>query len=206
MTPKLPTERLILREIKGDDLFGYYDILSDKDTMKLLGGPTLNNDLDSKNFVQEMKTERERGISYFWAIILKEEKEFIGFVRLMSYNSVYYDLSFGAMGELRNSPDFLKYINRKNGWEIEYALLKNYRNNGIMKEAVGAVLKFCKVENIVPVYAKVNHVSNTATVNVLRYHNFQEHFPMIDQNLLGKYDHKTIIENNEYGMAFIWNG
>ena len=112
MTPKLLTERLILREIKGNDIFGYSEILSDSETMKLFGGPLLTNDLDNKDFVQRMKAEREKGISYFWTITLKDEKEFIGFVRLMSYNSSYYDASFSSIGEHRFDTEFLKYFDR----------------------------------------------------------------------------------------------
>jgi|LakMenEpi03Aug12_release.lakeMendotaPanAssembly.Ray.scaffolds.fasta_scaffold289251_2 RimJ/RimL family protein N-acetyltransferase len=204
MTPKLITERLILREIKGNDIFGYYEILSDRDTMKLFGGPTLTNDLDNKDFVQRMKVEREKGICYFWTITLKEEKEFIGFVRLMSYNSGYYDASFSAAGEHRFDPEFLKYFDRENGWEIDYALQRNHRNKGIMKEAVSAVLEFCANENISPVYAKVNSMTNSATVGVLSYHDFKNHMPQIDERLLSKFDHQTILDNKEYGMIFIW--
>ena len=43
-TPKLKTERLILRGIKSNDIFGYSEILTDKETMKLFGGPTLGSD------------------------------------------------------------------------------------------------------------------------------------------------------------------
>lgn len=204
MTPKLLTERLILREIKGNDIFGYYEILSDPQTMKLFGGPFLTNDLDNKDFVQRMKSEREKEISYFWTITLKEEKEFVGFVRLMSYNSGYYDASFISNGEQRFDTDFLKYIDRANGWEIDYALIKSQRNKGIMREAVGAVLEFCKTENLTPIYAKVNSMTNTATVKVLRQHSFKEHLPQVDPKLLEKYDAKTIVENNEMGMIFKW--
>jgi RimJ/RimL family protein N-acetyltransferase len=204
MTPKLTTSRLFLREIKGNDLFGYYEIRSDKETMQLFGGPLLTNDLDNKNFVEQMKFERENDISYFWTIVLKEEKEFIGFVRLMSYKSNYYDASFSAIGEHKFDSEFLKYFDRENGWEIEYALLRNQRNKGIMKEAVGAVLEFCQLENINPVYAKVNHMTNTATVSVLKHHKFQDHLPQIDQTLLEKYDAETIIKNKEFGMIYKW--
>ena len=204
MTPKLLTERLILREIKSNDIFGYYEIRSDPETMKLFGGPLLTNDLDDKNFVEQMKYERENGISYFWSIVLKEEKEFIGFVRLMSYKSNYYDTSFSTMGEHKFDSEFLQYFDRENGWEIDYALLKSQRNKGIMKEAVGGVLEFCQSENISPVYAKVNHMTNIATVKVLKYHKFQDHLPQIDQKLLEKYDAETIVKNKEYGMIFIW--
>jgi RimJ/RimL family protein N-acetyltransferase len=202
MTPKLLTERLILREIKGNDIFGYSEILSDNETMKLFGGPLLTNDLDNKDFVQRMKAEREKGISYFWTITLKEEKEFIGFVRLMSYSSSYYDASFSSIGEHRFDTEFLKYFDRANGWEIDYALIKSQRNKGIMSEAVGEVLEFCKAENLSPIYAKVNSMANTATVKVLRHHKFVDHLPQIDPELLEKYDAKTIVENNLMGMTF----
>lgn len=204
MIPKLTTARLVLREIKGNDLFGYYEIRSDKETMQLFGGPHLTNDLDNKNFVEQMKFERENDISYFWTIVLKEEKEFIGFVRLMSYKSNYYDASFSAIGEHKFDSEFLKYFDRENGWELDYALLRNQRNKGIMKEAVGAVLEFCQLENINPVYAKVNHMTNTATVSVLKHHNFQDHLPQIDQTLLEKYDTETLIKNKEFGMIYKW--
>lgn len=204
MTPKLTTSRLVLREIKGNDLFGYYEIISDKETMQLFGGPLLTNDLLNKNFVEQMKFERKNNISYFWTIVLKEEKEFIGFIRLMSYKSNYYDASFSAIGEHKFDSEFLKYFDRENGWEIDYALLRDQRNKGIMKEAVGAVLEFCQSENINPIYAKVNHMTNTATVSVLKYHNFQNHLPQIDQTLLEKYDAETIIKNKEFGMIYKW--
>ncbi len=204
MTPKLLTERLILREIKGNDIFRYSETLSDHETMKLFGGSLLTNDLDNKDFVQRMKVERDKGISYFWTITLKEEKEFIGFVRLMSYSSDYYDNSFSSIGEHRFDSEFLKYFDRTNGWEIDYALIKSERNKGIMREAVGAVLEFCKTENLSPIYAKVNSMSNTATVKVLRHYKFADHLPQIDPKLLEKYDTKTIVEKNLMGMTFKW--
>ena len=204
MTPKLLTERLILREIKGNDLFGYSEILSDPETMKLFGGPLLTNDLDKKDFVLRMKVERVKAISYFWTITLKEEKEFVGFVRLVSYSSDYYDASFSSIGEYRFDSEFLKYFDRANGWEIDYALMKSERNKGIMREAIGAVLEFCKTENLSPIYAKVNSMSNTATVKVLRHHKFADHLPQIDSKLLEMYDTEIILEKNLMGMIFKW--
>ena len=204
MTPKLSTLRLILREIKGNDLFGFYEILYDKETMNLLGGVIMTNDLDRKDFVSNMKVEREKGISYFWTITLKEEREFIGFIYLMSYNSRHYDSSFSSIGEYKYNKEFLKYFDTINGWEIEYALLKAQRNKGIMSEAVNAVLEFCKSENLCPIYAKVNSITNISTVKLLNKHNFQAHLPQIDPNLLKKYDEKTIIENKIFGMIYKW--
>ena len=64
MTPKLSTEKLILREIKINDLFGIYEIMSDDETMKLFGGPVLTNDLEIKDFIQIVKSEREDGFLF----------------------------------------------------------------------------------------------------------------------------------------------
>lgn len=201
MTPKLTTFRLILREIKGNDLFGYNEIVSDTETMKLFGGRILN-ELDNRDFIERMKIERGKGISYFWTITLKEEKEFIGFVRLMSYNSIYYDASFEALGEHKFDDEILKYFDRKNAWEIDYALLKNQRNKGIMAEAVEAVMKFCQMEQISVIFAKVKSLKNEATIRVLENNNFHACLPQIDNKIFKNYDVKEMIEKKECGMIY----
>lgn len=177
--PKLKTDRLTLREIKSKDIFAYKDLFSDKETMDLFGGPPISNDLEIKDVIETKRKECDIGISFFWVITLTDEKEFIGFIRLMSYNSAYFDASFLAMGEARNSPEFLQKID-KNGWEIEYALLKNYRGKGIMNEALKKVLSFCVENKITPIYAKVNSVSNAATVQLLKKCGFSDHLPQVN--------------------------
>mgnify|MGYP000467527327 CR=1 FL=1 len=136
--------------------------------------------------------------------ILREEKEFVGFIRLKSYNSKYYDSAFSSIGTHRFDNEFVKYFDRTNGWEIDYALTKSQRNKGIMREAVGAVLEFCTSENISPLYARVNSMTNSATVKILRYHGFEDHLPQVDPILLKTYGAKKIIEKNEMGMIFKW--
>mgnify|MGYP000875839842 FL=1 len=201
---KLTSENLILREMKSNDIFGYYQILSDAITMQQFGGPVLENDLDRKDTVIRMKIEREQNKSFFWTITLREEREFIGFVRLFSYASEYYDLSFSAMGDYRNDTDFLKEVNRKNGWEIDYALLKEYRNKGIMTEAVRMVLKFTSDCNLSPIYAKINSLKNQASEKVLISNSFKRLMPLIhDLSILNSQDPSSIIENKEYGMMYV---
>lgn len=53
-------------------------------------------------------------------------------------------------------------------------------------------------------YAKVNSLTNIATVKVLRRHNFLDHLPQVDLNLLERYGAKMIVENNKMGMIFKW--
>lgn len=174
---KIVTDRLTLREIKSNDIFGYSELFSDRETMKLFGGPPVTNDLEIKNVIEQKRREEDEGISLFWTITLSDEREFIGFIRLMSYNSIYFDLSFESMGVMKNSPDLLKYIDKKNGWEIDYALLKDYRNKGIMTETIFAIHDFCRENNISPIYAKVNSLENKSTVSVLLKTGFKEHLP-----------------------------
>lgn len=178
---KLVTDNLTLREIKAKDVFGYSELFADKETMDLFGGPTVNNDLEISDVIATKRKEYENGTALFWTITETEEREFIGFVRLMSYDSYYFDASYSSMGELRNSPELLNYIDKENGWEIDYALLKEFRNKGFMTEAISAVLDYCSTNSIRVIYAKVNSIENKATTAVLLKNDFIEHLPQANQ-------------------------
>lgn len=180
-TPKLKTDRLILRGIKSNDIFGYSEIFSDSETMKLFGGSILGSDLEMIDVVRRTKKERENNISFFWSIVPKIEKEFAGFIRLMNYESDYFDLSYRSMGEHKNSSEFKKYIDRA-GWEMDYALLKRYRGQGYMTEVIKHILDYAVMENMQPIYAKVNSMENIATIKVLQKNNFIELLPQMGKN------------------------
>ena len=178
---KIITENLTLREIKAKDIFGYSELFADKETMDLFGGPTVNNDLEISDLIATKRKEFENGTAIFWTITETEEREFIGFIRLMNYKSYYFDASYSSMGELRNSPELLNYIDKENGWEIDYALLKEFRNKGFMTEAISAVQAYCKANSIVVGYAKVNSIENKATTAVLLKNDFADHLPQANQ-------------------------
>jgi len=187
--PKLQTNRLQLRPLKKKDIFNHTELFSDKETMELFGGKMLDNILKINDLIQDNTREFDAGYSIFWAITLKEEKEFIGFVRLMSYDSYYFDASYSFLGNQKYNQKFLSYIDKDNGWEMDYALLKTYRNKGIMSEATKSVISFCKETNKLPLYAKVNNLKNIATVSILKKINFQELIPQVTKS-------------NEYGMIY----
>lgn len=178
--PKIITENLTLREIKSKDMFEIIELFSDIETMDLFGKPPITNDIDINNFIEHCKRDFERDRSILWAITLTEEKEFIGFIRLMSYKSDYFDSSYSSMGESRNNPEFLNEIDRS-GWEIDYALLKKYWSRGIMSEALKSILKYAFENNISPLYAKVNSLENSATINLLKKCKFNKHIPMANR-------------------------
>lgn len=157
----------------------------------MFGGPPVTNDLEIKNIVEITRKEFEKGISIFWGITFTDEKEFIGFIRLMSYNSEYFDASFESMGHLRYSYELLNYIDKTNGWEIDYAILKEYRGQGIMTETIEYVLEFCNQKQIYPIYAKVNNLSNKATVKVLLKNESKKLLPQLNRE-------------GEMGMIYKW--
>jgi len=188
ITQKLKTNRLILRGIKSDDVFGCFEILSDTETMILYGGVGLSSDLEIANFISTIRKQEADNIGFFWSIITQLDKEFIGFIKLMNYESSYFDMSYAAMGELRNSPEFKEYVDRK-GWEINYVLLKEYRGFGYMTEAINAIVEFATIENLNPIYAKVVSISNKSTIRVLQKNNFSELI-------------QTISDDSQMGMLY----
>ena len=179
---KIITSHLTLREIKAKDVFSYSELFADKETMNLFGGPAVTNDLEIANVIQTKRKEFENCSSIFWTITETEDREFIGFIRIMNYNSYYFNASFEAMGELRNDPDFLEYIDKKNGWELDYALLKGFRNKGLMTEAIFGVQNYCRENAINILYAKVNSLENKATIAVLIKNGFSEHLQQANKN------------------------
>ena len=174
---KITSDNLILREIKSKDIFAYSELFSDTDTMALFGGAPVNNVLDLKNVISSKQNEARLNQALFWSITEVEEREFVGFIRLMNYESFYFDSSYEVMGSLKDSPEFSKYIERK-GWEMDYALLSDYRGKGIMSESINLVLKLCAERGLKPIYAKVNSNSNKSTIRVLIKNGFQEHLPL----------------------------
>lgn len=175
--PKLQSSNLVLRNIKSKDLFAYSELFSDRKTMALFGGPPVNHVLDLKNVVNDKQREYEENQAIFWSITEIEEREFIGFIRIMNYESFYFDASYEVMGPYKDSRDFSTYIERK-GWELDYALLAQHRGKGIMTEAVRMVVDYCTSGNFMPLYAKVNSNSNTPTIKVLKKNGFQDHLPL----------------------------
>jgi RimJ/RimL family protein N-acetyltransferase len=178
--PKLVTDRLILRELKSKDIFDLMGLFSDSETMNLFGGGVLKNDLEIKGLIETTRRDYESGDAVFWVITLSEEREFIGFIKIMSYKGHYFDMSFASLGESKNDPELLKYID-KTGWEIDYALLKAYRQRGIMTEALRAVLAYCSANGHSPLYAKVNSLRNKATIALLINNNFIECLPQANR-------------------------
>lgn len=93
-TPKLETNRLILRKFNENDLKAFYDIFSDKEVNLYLPWFPVKNLKEAKDFYQERSAsiyQKEQGYAY--AICLKENNLPIGYVNINLDES--HDLGYG---------------------------------------------------------------------------------------------------------------
>lgn len=112
-TPKLQTERLILRKFTVDDAKALLELLSEKETNTFLPWFPLKSMEEAKTFLEERFLSYYGKLSgYRYAICLKEEDRPIGYVWLAD----------------NGSHDF------------GYALKKEFWHRGIVSEAARAVL------------------------------------------------------------------
>lgn len=123
---KVTTDRLIIRPFIESDLEDSHRLFTLNDAMKFLGlAPAFTDISQSKNRLTKWMVD---GLHH--AIALPDGK-FIGYITI--------------------DPDSDE--NREDTRELGFALLPEYRGNGYMKEAVGAVLSHLKQENIQYVWA-----------------------------------------------------
>lgn len=74
----LETERLILREIDIDrDLKPWADMMSDEDTVRYIGGQTMDRAAAWRNMAMCIGHQAVRGFG-FWSVIEKSSGEFVG--------------------------------------------------------------------------------------------------------------------------------
>ena len=116
--PVLTTNRLILRRLTNDDKHEVFALRSDPEAMKYIPRPLLENTEEAISHIQmiEQKINNNDGIN--WAICYKDNPKFLG-----------------LLGLFRIYEDNLRA-------EIGYMLLPEYSNNGIITEAVSAIINY----------------------------------------------------------------
>lgn len=78
------TERLIIRHYKEDDFAAFLDMNSNEEVMRYF--PKCLDEQGSREFFTKINTRIKESGKCFWAIELKENNEFIGFVGLSEPN------------------------------------------------------------------------------------------------------------------------
>jgi len=116
--PILETNRLVLRQLTVDDSENWFKNLSDDEVAVLIGMEPLENVEDSRSIINSFIGRYENKNGMAWAIIFKEDENFIG---TCSYEKID---SHNLSGE------------------IGYDLLKKYWGHGFMSEALSAIIDY----------------------------------------------------------------
>ena len=100
-TPRLETDRLILRKFTEDDLEALYYMHSDEEVNRFLPWFPLRNMEDAKAFYEERFVSRYREErAYGYAVCLKENDYLVGYVNVSMDDS--YDFGYGLRRKFWN--------------------------------------------------------------------------------------------------------
>jgi ribosomal-protein-alanine N-acetyltransferase len=116
--PVLETDRLVLREITRKDVNEIYEVRSSKEAMKYFGKEPIKNLCEAEEMIKELDSSFLKKEGIRWGIVIKISNRLIG-----------------SGGIWRIMKDHLR-------GEIGYELSPDYWRQGIMFEALTAVLKF----------------------------------------------------------------
>jgi len=149
ITPKLETDRLILREIHSDDTEAIFSCwMQDENVSKYMWWKASDDINEAKGFVKFELGNLENDKWNRWIIVLKSTNEIIG--------------------------TCLIFFNDEEGhWDISYNLGKKFWSNGYATEAMSAVMKYAvkvmKIKEISTTYA----IENSASGYVLQKLGFE---------------------------------
>lgn len=139
-TPKLETEKLILRKFTKDDLDALYEIYSDRDVNKFLPWFPLENEGEVKSlFEEKYAAVYSKSQGYAYAICLKSDNYPIGYIKVDISDS--YDLGYG--------------------------LRKEFWHKGIVSEATQALVEQLKKEGI-PYITATHDINNPRSGGVMK--------------------------------------
>lgn len=139
-TPKLETEKLILRKFTQDDLYALYEIYSDRDVNKFLPWFPLENEGEVKSlFEEKYAAVYSEPQGYAYAICLKSDNYPIGYIKVDISDS--YDLGYG--------------------------LRKEFWHQGIVSEAAQALVEQLKKDGI-PYITATHDINNPRSGSVMK--------------------------------------
>lgn len=161
---QLETNRLILRQWQAQDYAHFAKINNDPLVMEYY--PSILTELESNALAKRIEDLISTHGWGFWALELKENNQFIGFVGL---NRPVYELPTNPCVEI--------------GWR----LAKNYWRNGYATEAANAALKYAfeilQLTEVVS-FASVNNIKSIAVMKRLHMLNTLQNFDHPDLALV----------------------
>ena len=119
-TVLLETDRLILRKcMESDYKDSYKYCCSDPELCRLQGfGVHSSDETTRRSFKEKEERYKKDNFFYEWAIVRKEDNQFMGEIALVQYNEEY------------------------NAIQLGYHLGKAFRGHGYMQEALNEILRF----------------------------------------------------------------
>ncbi|WP_408895229.1 GNAT family N-acetyltransferase [Paenibacillus taichungensis] len=146
MFPILLTERIILREIKFEDIDQIYDCFSNKETMKYYGQEPFTEKEQAKSLINHFHTIYQERKGMRWGIQLKDQEHLIG------------TIGFNLWSQ--------KYKRAELGFEI----LPGYWRQGYATEIIPEILKYgfkeLKLARIGAIVFLENDASNKIMLNL----------------------------------------
>lgn len=137
---KVSTKRLILRPIQGSDAEAIFAYASDSEISRYMAFARHQDLNDSYAFIDYAKEAWQKGIEYAYALIIKEDKRFIGTAGFK--------------------------IEEKNAF-IGYIIHKDYWHQGFTSEAMAAIVDIIKKEPFFAAITSCAHPENIASVKIL---------------------------------------
>jgi RimJ/RimL family protein N-acetyltransferase len=144
----IETERLILRDLRDEDLDGMFELDSNPAVHRYLGNKPITHIDEAKKNIDSVKQQYiERGIGR-WAVILKSTNEFIGWSGLR-LNTEY------------NMNGFTKY------YDVGYRFIERFWGNGYATESGKAAVDYAFNKMQLPELYGTTELENEASHKAL---------------------------------------
>lgn len=143
-TQTIETERLLLRKFVMDDAQNMFDNwVNDAKVTRYLQWKPHGDIQVTKNILNSWIDSYEKLDTYNWAIVFRENEQVIGSISVVGMSEIH------------------------EWFEIGYCLSNDYWNNGIMTEALKAVIKYC-FENVgLNRVQSLHHIENPVSGKVM---------------------------------------
>ena len=152
--PELTTDRLMLRKINTGDVIEMFRLRSSEKIMQFIDRPRASTKEDALDYINLISTALINNDGITWGITLKNSSSLIGTI------------------------GFWRILKEHYRAEIGYLLDDSFQRQGIMQEAITAILRYgFNMMKLHSVEANVNP-ANTASVRLLEKNNFvlEAHF------------------------------
>ena len=158
--PILKTERLVLRQLTQHDKLAIFTLRSDAQVNKYLYRPQPHHVDEVIEFINKINKAIEQNKSFYWAISLKNSDELIGTICLWNFSDDHQTAELG------------------------YELMPNFQGQGIMNEAIKAVLQYAFEIIELKIIVACPHKDNKNSIKLLEKNGFKWENDKIDEDNL----------------------